>query len=123
MGPERPFTNRSQRQVTRRNLKRRSVAVTNEKFVFKLPIVGLSDPDDGKYLTSVYCPDRLNGRTARKPLLRAPTAPGTFDLLHLTTKDRLMKGLYGFLARDRDRKLFDLPPKPDSSPKTASERS
>ncbi len=25
-------------------------------------------------------------------------------------KDRLMKGLDGFLERDRDRKLFDLPP-------------
>ena len=34
---------------------------------------------------------------------------------HITTndeaaKDRLMKGLDGFLERDRDRKLFDLPP-------------
>ena len=27
-------------------------------------------------------------------------------------KDRLMKGLGGFLERDRDRKLFDLPPRP-----------
>ena len=25
-------------------------------------------------------------------------------------KDRLMKGLDGFLERDRDQKLFDLPP-------------
>ena len=42
---------------------------------------------------------------------------------HLTandeaTKDRLMKGLDGFLERDRDRALFDLPPKPDSGPET-----
>ena len=29
-------------------------------------------------------------------------------------KDRLMKGLDGFLDRDRDRALFDLPQKPDS---------
>ena len=29
-------------------------------------------------------------------------------------KDRLMKGLDGFLERDRDRKLFDLDPKPQS---------
>ena len=34
-------------------------------------------------------------------------------------KDRLMKGLDGFLERDRDRALFDLAPKPDSSQKTA----
>ena len=27
-----------------------------------------------------------------------------------TAKDRLMKGLDGFLERDRDRKLFGLPP-------------
>ena len=33
-------------------------------------------------------------------------------------KDRLMQGLDGFL--DRDRALFDLPPKPVSSTKTAS---
>ena len=32
-------------------------------------------------------------------------------------KDRLMKGLDGFLERDRDRALFDLPPRP----KTASD--
>ena len=31
-------------------------------------------------------------------------------------KDRLMKGLDGFLNRDRDRALFDLPPDQDSSP-------
>ena len=36
---------------------------------------------------------------------------------HITTndeaaKDRLMKGLDSFLERDRDRALFDLPPKP-----------
>ena len=31
-------------------------------------------------------------------------------------KDRLMKGLDGFLDRDRDRALFDLPPDQDSSP-------
>ena len=36
---------------------------------------------------------------------------------HITTndeaaKDRLIKGLDGFLERDRDRALFDLPPKP-----------
>ena len=30
-------------------------------------------------------------------------------------KDRLMKGLGGFLERDRDRKLFALAPKPQSS--------
>ena len=29
----------------------------------------------------------------------------------LDRKDRLMKGLDGFLERDRDRELFDLPPK------------
>ena len=34
-------------------------------------------------------------------------------------KDRLMKGLESFLERDRDRTLFDLAPKPDSSQKTA----
>ena len=28
-------------------------------------------------------------------------------------KDRLMKGLDGFLERDRDRSLFDLPPRLD----------
>ena len=28
-------------------------------------------------------------------------------------KDRLMKGLDGFLERDRDRELFDLPPNKD----------
>ena len=30
------------------------------------------------------------------------------------TKDRLMKGLDGFLERDRDRALFDLAPKPNA---------
>ena len=43
---------------------------------------------------------------------------------HLTAndeaaKDRLMKGLDGFLGRDRDRAPFDLPPRP----KTASDGS
>ena len=33
-------------------------------------------------------------------------------------KDRLVKGLDGFLERDRNRALFDLPPKPDSGPET-----
>ena len=33
-------------------------------------------------------------------------------------KDRLMKDLDGFLYRDRDRALFDLPPKTDSGPET-----
>ena len=28
-------------------------------------------------------------------------------------RDSLMKGLNGFLERDRDRELFDLPPRPD----------
>ena len=28
-------------------------------------------------------------------------------------RDSLMKGLDGFLERDRDRELFDLPPRPD----------
>ena len=42
---------------------------------------------------------------------------------HITTddeaaKDRLMKGLDCFLERDRDRILFDLPPRP---PKAASD--
>ena len=40
---------------------------------------------------------------------------------HITTndeaaKDSLMKGLDEFLERDRDRALFDLPPKKDSNP-------
>ena len=39
---------------------------------------------------------------------------------HITTndeaaKDRLMKGLDGFLERDRDRALFDLDPKPETA--------
>ncbi len=34
-----------------------------------------------------------------------------------------MKGLDSFLERDGDRELFDLPPKPDTSPKTAFEGS
>ena len=34
-------------------------------------------------------------------------------------KDRLMKGLDGFLDRDHDREVSDLPPDQDSSPKTA----
>ena len=38
-------------------------------------------------------------------------------------KDRLMKCLDGFLEPDRDRKLFDLDPKPVSSQKTAPEGS
>ena len=47
---------------------------------------------------------------------------------HITTsdeaaKDRLMKSLAEFLERDRDRKLFDLDPKPVSSQKTAPEGS
>ena len=45
---------------------------------------------------------------------------------HLTAKDeaakdRLMKGLDGFLDRDRDRDLFGLPSKPDSIKKAVSE--
>ena len=30
-------------------------------------------------------------------------------------KDRLMKGLDGFLERDRDRELFDLPPSKENA--------
>ena len=36
------------------------------------------------------------------------------------TRLRLMKGLDEFLEHSRDRELFDLPPKPDSSPKNRS---
>ena len=53
----------------------------------------------------------------RKRRTRRMILMGSY-LEHLTgddpaQRDSLMKGLDGFLERDRDRELFDLPPRPD----------
>ena len=53
----------------------------------------------------------------RKRRTRRRTHLGSY-LKHLTgddpgKRDRLRKDLDGFLERDRDRELFDLPPRPD----------
>ena len=52
----------------------------------------------------------------RKNRMRRLILMGSY-MEHITTKgeaakDRLVKGMDSFLERDRDRALFDLPPKP-----------
>ena len=55
---------------------------------------------------------------APEPLLRAALDAAQNDHVSMA---RLRKGLDEFLERDRDWELFDLPPKPDSIKKAASE--
>ena len=61
-------------------------------------------------------------RDIRRKILVGATVLQRVDQ-NLESKKLLLRDLDEFLEHSRDRELFDLPPKPDSSQKTASEGS